>query len=103
MIQLTNQFIWKRINKLYNNFSYSSITQKRKNNKFTNQQYNSSWSTVDEYCRYCKGIKIICCLSCGGSGKEYLGAMKETMCVVCNGCGYNTCNFCGGSGINYMM
>ena len=57
----------------------------------------------DNHCPYCKGEKIISCLSCYGSGKEYLGAMKETMCTDCNGHGYNTCIYCGGSGVNHML
>ena len=57
----------------------------------------------DNHCQYCKGEKIISCLSCCGYGKEYLGAMKETMCADCNGHGYNTCIYCGGSGVNHML
>lgn len=68
-----------------------------------NQQCTSGMFSQDNRCQYCKGEKIISCISCYGSGKEYLGAMKETMCACCNGNGYNTCIYCGGSGVNHML
>ena len=80
----TNMFI-KYSTKLYDSRSYSGLFS----------QY--------EKCPYCKGKKILQCLDCDGYGKEYLGAMKETLCTTCTGSGYLVCSFCGGSGINHML
>jgi hypothetical protein len=93
---------------LYNrrfNYSYIKNTSSHVINPINKKDIpcTGGMFSQDNHCSYCKGEKISPCLSCYGSGKEYLGAMKETLCIDCNGHGCNTCIYCGGSGVNYMM
>jgi hypothetical protein len=94
----------RRYNYSYSNNTSTHVIKPLKNpiNKKDTPCIGGMFSQ-DNHCPYCKGEKISVCLSCYGSGKEYLGAMKETMCINCNGHGCNTCIYCGGSGVNHIM